>query len=161
METDSFFCQLFKQLPETLFQLIGLPGERASAYRFDPPLGLGILQLVTAPEADMRTLVDRLVHKAGSEISDSEMKHNVIELVEELLIRRFAELTREEIRKMFGLQDIRTTKVWQEAREEGREEGETHARQVMVQNCLAKGMSVKEIANLMKITEKEVRRLSK
>src|ERR1019366_8624948 len=35
METDSFFCQLFKQLPETLFQLIGLPGERARAYRFD------------------------------------------------------------------------------------------------------------------------------
>src|SRR6266852_8730457 len=35
METDTFFCQLFKQLPETLFQLIGLPGEQARAYRFD------------------------------------------------------------------------------------------------------------------------------
>ncbi len=35
METDSFFCQLFKQLPQTLFELIGLPAEQAASYRFD------------------------------------------------------------------------------------------------------------------------------
>jgi len=35
METDSFFWQLLKQLPETLFALLGLPIERANAYRFD------------------------------------------------------------------------------------------------------------------------------
>jgi len=35
METDSFFCQLFKQMPQTLFELLGLPAERARAYRFD------------------------------------------------------------------------------------------------------------------------------
>jgi Protein of unknown function (DUF2887) len=35
METDSFFYQLLKQLPETLFELLGLPPERARSYRFD------------------------------------------------------------------------------------------------------------------------------
>ena len=35
METDSFFCQLLKQLPQTLFELLGLPSEQALAYRFD------------------------------------------------------------------------------------------------------------------------------
>jgi predicted transposase YdaD len=35
METDSFFCQLLKQLPETLFDLLGLPVEGAKSYRFD------------------------------------------------------------------------------------------------------------------------------
>jgi predicted transposase/invertase (TIGR01784 family) len=35
METDSFFCQLFKQMPQTLFEPLGLPAERARAYRFD------------------------------------------------------------------------------------------------------------------------------
>jgi len=35
METDLFFYQLLKQLPETLFQLLGLPAEKARAYRFD------------------------------------------------------------------------------------------------------------------------------
>jgi predicted transposase/invertase (TIGR01784 family) len=35
METDSFFCQLFKHLPQTLFELLGLPAAQARAYRFD------------------------------------------------------------------------------------------------------------------------------
>lgn len=35
METDSFFWQLLKQLPETLFALLGLPADAAAAYRFD------------------------------------------------------------------------------------------------------------------------------
>ena len=35
METDAFFCQLFKQLPQTLFELIELPAARAKSYRFD------------------------------------------------------------------------------------------------------------------------------
>ena len=35
METDSFFYQLLKQLPETLFALLGQPLERAAEYRFE------------------------------------------------------------------------------------------------------------------------------
>ena len=35
METDSFFWQLLKQLPETLFALLGLPTAEAAHYRFD------------------------------------------------------------------------------------------------------------------------------
>src|SRR5438132_8608132 len=35
METDSFFWKLLKQLPQTLFDLLGLPPQRARRYRFD------------------------------------------------------------------------------------------------------------------------------
>ena len=35
METDSFFWKLLKQLPETLFELLELPPQRARCYRFD------------------------------------------------------------------------------------------------------------------------------
>ena len=35
METDSFFCRLFKQLPQTLFELLELPVLQAKSYRFD------------------------------------------------------------------------------------------------------------------------------
>ena len=35
METDSFFYQLFQQLPQTLFELLDLPAVRAKSYRFD------------------------------------------------------------------------------------------------------------------------------
>jgi predicted transposase YdaD len=35
METDSFFWKLLKQLPQTLFELLDLPPQRARRYRFD------------------------------------------------------------------------------------------------------------------------------
>ena len=35
METDSFFYQLLKQLPETLFALLGQPLTDVADYRFD------------------------------------------------------------------------------------------------------------------------------
>jgi predicted transposase YdaD len=44
-------------------------------------------------------------------------------LMEEVLIRRYHELDCVEIRRMFKLQDLRKTRVWQEAHEEGIEKG--------------------------------------
>jgi len=263
METDSFFCQLFKQMPQTLFELLGLPPQQARAYRFDavemkksfridglflprkaslplyfvevqfqslatfyanlfakvfcyleendpgqewvavavfrsrgvepsqlgpyedllqsrrvqriyldeysmppdPPLGLGILQLLSAPVGQARDLVARLLRKAECESTDTEMGAKVVELVEELLMRRFPKLDREEIRAMFQLEDLRKTRVWKEAHEEGLEQGleqgQTLAKKEWVRKWLAKGLAAKEIAALLEISAQEVRRLAK
>lgn len=70
---------------------------------------------------------------------------------------------------MFRLTDIRKTAVWQEAlnegREEGREEGLTHgeerAKLNLVRNWLARGKTVKQIAELLDITPAQARQLAK
>ena len=70
---------------------------------------------------------------------------------------------------MFQLEDLRKTRVWQEAEEEGRLKGHTegHAegreqeREELVRKCVAKGMPVKDIAELLDTSVHEVRRLSK
>src|SRR5579884_4036800 len=278
METDAFFCQLFKQLPQTLFELLGQPPEQARGYRFDsvelkkalridglflprkpnlplyfvevqfrrlpnfyanlfakvfcyleendptqdwvavavfpsrrmeprvrepyedllqsrrvcrvylneypqtpnPPLGLGILQLMSAPLEQAKPLVRGLLHKAEYELAGTPLAEQVVQLVEELLLRRFPELNREEIRAMFELEDLRKSRVWQEAhdegreegreegraegreegRAEGREEGQTWAKKDMVHKLLAKGMRQKEIATLLDLSVQEVRRLA-
>jgi predicted transposase/invertase (TIGR01784 family) len=59
------------------------------------------------------------------------------------------------------LQDIRKSKVWQEAHETGIEKGESRVKKDIVKKGLAKGMSVKEIAEFMEVPVKEVRRLAK
>jgi predicted transposase/invertase (TIGR01784 family) len=257
METDSFFCNLFKRLPQTLFELLGLPEELARWYRFDAvelkktlridgllqptksglplyfvevqtyplatfyanlfakvfcflqendptqdwsavaifssrgvepkhlrpydallrsdhvhriyldelpmsadaPLGLRILQLVSAPEGAMRDLVGELMHRAERRIADSEKQRTVIELVEEILLRRFTQLDREEVRKMFQLHDLRESKVWQEARQTGIEEGTTNTQRDLARKCRARGMSAKEIAELMELPIQTIRRL--
>jgi predicted transposase/invertase (TIGR01784 family) len=85
--------------------------------------------------------------------------------MEELLLRRFTELDREEVRKMFGLQDIRKSRVWQQAHEtgieKGIEKGKTQNQLDVVRNCLTNGMSAKEIAGILKVSLAQVRRLIK
>jgi predicted transposase YdaD len=61
--------------------------------------------------------------KKAQQESDCERGKVIVELTEEILIRRYSSLDREEIRQMFKLHDIRKTRVWQEAHEEGLEKG--------------------------------------
>jgi predicted transposase/invertase (TIGR01784 family) len=89
-------------------------------------------------------------------------------LIEEVLIRRYHELDRAEIRRMFKLHDIRKTRVWQEAHEEGiekgREEGIEKGRALeqrqLVARLRANGQTLKEIAHLLGISLAEARRLA-
>jgi predicted transposase/invertase (TIGR01784 family) len=269
MEADLFFYQLLKQLPETLFALLGKPLAQAAHYRFDSleikksyridgvqvpdradlpvyfvevqfrreptlyanlfakvfsyleandpgqdwmavaifpsrafepkqrapygdllgsprvrrfylnelsisneaPPGLTILRLATIDRSEARKLVANLFERASQD-PDCERADTIVRLTEEVLIRRFHELDREEIRRMFKLHDIRKTRVWQEAREEGLEEGvekgiekgieqgRALAKQELVKRLRESGLTPKEIARLMGISLSEVRRLS-
>jgi len=120
-----------------------------------------ILQLLSAPVSQARDLVARLLHKAEYEFARTETGAKVVELLEELLMRRFPKLDREEIRAMFQLEDLRKTRVWKEAHEEGLEQGQTLAKKEWVRKWLAKGLATKEIAALLEISAQEARRLAK
>ena len=50
---------------------------------------------------------------------------------------------------MFSLSDLRQTKVWQEAVEEGREEGKIQAKLDCIPRFLALGLSVEQIAQAL------------
>jgi predicted transposase/invertase (TIGR01784 family) len=268
METDSFFYQLLKQLPETLFALLGEPLTRVADYRFDAlevkksyrldglfvparadlpvyfvevqfqrarrfyanlfakvfsyleandpeqewmavalfpnraaepkrqepyddllasrrvrriyldelktsggaPPGLTILQMATSAQNETPELVSRLLRRARQE-PDCERADVIVELMEEVLIRRYHELDRVEIRRMFKLHDIRKTRVWQEAHEEGIkigieegiekgiEKGRALEKRQLVERLQANGQTLKEIAHLLGTSVAEVRRL--
>lgn len=70
---------------------------------------------------------------------------------------------------MFQLRDLRESKVWQEAYEEGRQEGwkegyKEAMRELLYQDLVKRlrstGKSIKEIAELLDVSQLEVRRLS-
>ena len=95
--------------------------------------------------------------------------------MEEVLIRRYHELDRVEIRRMFKLHDIRKTRVWREAHEEGIEKGiekgieegiekgiekgRSLEKQQTVERLQANGQTPRDIAHLLGISLAEVRRL--
>jgi len=127
----------------------------------DPAPGLGLLQLLSVPDDLAKEFVARFKYRAEREIADSAKAKKVVTLLEELLIRRYPQLNREEVRTMFELEDLRKTRVWQEAHEEGEKEATTKIHSELVPELLAKGMGLKEIAALLKISVAEVRRLAK
>ena len=62
---------------------------------------------------------------------------------------------------MFDLVELRKTRAWQEIHEEGVAEGRVQEKQELVLKWLAKGMTAKEIAELLEMSPQEVRRLAK
>ncbi|MDB9526992.1 Rpn family recombination-promoting nuclease/putative transposase [Oscillatoria sp. CS-180] len=84
--------------------------------------GLGILRLLiepveTVPEA-ARGLIERVQQGSRSAVDTARL----IELIETIVVYTFPRRSREEIAAMLGLSELRETRVYQEGREEGREE---------------------------------------
>lgn len=114
------------------------------------------------------------------DLDDSDLQTKVVELVERLLLARFPEFSRQEMRMKFKLHDIRESKVWQEAhnlgREEGLEEGiekgieegiekgieqgKAERDRELVRSLHAKGKSQSEIAKLLDLSPAQVRKLA-
>ncbi len=130
----------------------------------EAPPGLAILQLTTIAKSHAKALVAGLFRRAQRE-SGCDRADVIVRLTEEVLIRRFHELDREGIRRMFKLHDIRKTRVWQEAREEGIDEGIEKGRALekkqLVERLHANGQTLKEIAQLLGLSVTEVRRLTR
>ena len=122
-----------------------------------PPdsLGLATLELVSLPEAQVinqgRELIAR-VRETGVENRQQEL----LELIETILIYKLPRITRKEIEAMFSLSELRQTRVFQEALEEGRQEGEIIGKLASVPLLLRAGVNPEEIAASLGLSLEQV-----
>ena len=82
-------------------------------------IGVGLIELIIAQEPQSPVLVQQLLQRARTEISNPLLTRGIIDLLETVLVSKFAKLSRQEIQTMFLLSDIKQTRVYQEAMEEG------------------------------------------
>jgi len=87
------------------------------------PLGLSILYLIRQTESQAPVTARELVVRTKKEIDDAALRANLIELVETVIIYKLPRLSREEIQAMLQVHDIRETRVYRDAKEEGLKEG--------------------------------------
>jgi predicted transposase YdaD len=83
-----------------------------------------LIQLITSKDEEAPQLVKRLLAKARIDLTDLAFQESIIELLESVLLSKFPKLSRKEIETMFALSDLRQTRVYQEAMEEGEARGE-------------------------------------
>ncbi len=132
----------------------------------DAPLGLSILHLIRQSESDSVEKARDLIARVKAEIGDEPLRVNLVELIETVIIYKLPRLTREEIQTMLQVNDIRETRVYQEAkeeglkegrelgREEGRGEGREEGREEGIEKGIEKGIAIaKMAANKMSAAE--------
>ena len=79
---------------------------------------IAIVQLILSSESQSVTMARRLGEKIEQE-NDPEIQEQVLELIETVLVYKFPKLTRQEIEAMFTYSDLKQTRVYQDAKEEG------------------------------------------
>ncbi|KAM3113444.1 Rpn family recombination-promoting nuclease/putative transposase [Phormidesmis sp. 146-33] len=109
-------------------------------------LGLSLLQLPIASDAEMIQQAKQLIARVGQASIPLIEKDEIIEVISTIAIYKFSNLSREEVESMLG-QSLQETRVYQEAKAEGKAE----MLRVTVPLLMEAGMSVEQIAQRLDV----------
>lgn len=116
-------------------------------------IGISTIKLVVLAEAGVVEQARSLIDRIRQEITDELQQRKFLELLETLLFYKLPNLSREEIEAVFGLSELKQTRVYQEALHEGEQKAKLQA----VPRFLALGLSVEQIAEGLGLSVEEVR----
>ncbi|MBK1990384.1 Rpn family recombination-promoting nuclease/putative transposase [Sphaerospermopsis aphanizomenoides BCCUSP55] len=120
-------------------------------------LGVGVVKLVMETEDTAPELAKRLIAQANQQLNDATTKRDLINLIETIIVYKLPKKSREEIEAMLGLSELKQTKVYQEAVEEGREE----TTRKLTLKLLRIGMSLEQIAEVTELSLEQIQALQK
>jgi predicted transposase/invertase (TIGR01784 family) len=81
-------------------------------------LAIAIIQLILATETKTPELARQITDKIQQE-PDTDIQTQVVKFIETVLVYKFPKLSRQEIAAMFTYSDLKNTRVYQEAKQEG------------------------------------------
>ncbi len=131
-------------------------------------LGLGIVKLIVEGKQKAKESVKQLVNQAREEVKDTAIQRKVLELIEAILVNKFPNLSREEVKAMLSMELIKGTRVYQELKEEAREEVKEEVKQELkeevkieiIAKLLQRGMNVQEVAEILELDVEVVRNIA-
>lgn len=122
-------------------------GETASL-----PVGIATIKLVVEDEETAITAARKLIDRTQQDVNNGPQRRQLLELIETILVYKFPTMSREEIEGMFGLSELKKTRVYQEAKLEGKLEA--------VPRLLALGLNVEQIATALDLEVEQVRQIA-
>jgi predicted transposase/invertase (TIGR01784 family) len=117
------------------------------------PIGIATIKLIVENEDKAISIARELINRTR-ETDDLPLRQKqLLELIETILVYKFPKMTRKEIETMFGLSDLKQTRVYQEGKEEGKEEGtrtgRLEAKLEAVPKLFALGLTEEQIAEVL------------
>jgi predicted transposase/invertase (TIGR01784 family) len=113
------------------------------------PIGINLMQLTIASEEEIAEQARLLIERVQLEETETLPKTEIVDIITTIAVYKFSSLSREEVEAMLGL-TLEQTRVYQEAKAEGREEQKAEMLRVTVPLLLKMGMSVDQIAQELK-----------
>jgi len=128
-------------------------------------LGVGVVKLVIETEETAPALAKQLIAQATQQLTNATIKRDLISLIETIIVYKLPKKSREEIEAMLGLSELKQTRVYQEALEEGKQEGEakgkTETTRLFALKLLRIGMSLEQIAEITELPLQQIQALQK
>ncbi len=123
--------------------------------------GLSILKLATKPKVEILRDANLLVKRLKQEVRHKRMQVKLLELIEFVAISKLSNLSKEEVRAMLELDDYRKSRFYQEARQDGIDEGKTEMLRENIRQMASKGCDAKQISQLLGVDLKIVKKTLK
>ncbi|MBW4571694.1 MAG: Rpn family recombination-promoting nuclease/putative transposase [Tolypothrix carrinoi HA7290-LM1] len=120
------------------------------------PIGINLMQLTLASDETMAEQARLLIERVELEETGTLPKNEILDIITTIAVYKFSSLSREEVEAMLGL-TLEQTRVYQEAKAEGREEREAEMLRVTVPLLLKTSMTVEQIAQQLNVDAEAVR----
>lgn len=128
-------------------------------------LGVGVVKLVIEPEETAGELARHLIEQARQELTEEAAKRDLIKLIETIIVYKLPQKSREEIEAMLGLSELKQTKVYQEALEEGQQigqqRGKLKAKLEAIPELIQLGLRLEQIVGALKLPLEAVQQAAK
>jgi predicted transposase/invertase (TIGR01784 family) len=120
-------------------------------------LTIAIIQLILAPENKASKLARQINNKVQQE-PNTDLQDQVVKFIETVLVYKFPKLNRQEIEAMFTFNDLKNTRVYQDAKQEGLQLGKQEGLQRQVAMLLR--MLTRKFGKLSPRTKNRITKLS-
>jgi predicted transposase/invertase (TIGR01784 family) len=120
-------------------------------------LSIGMVQLVIGTEEAAIAQTNRLMQQARQELEDVVLRQKVLGLIETILVYKFTNLSRQELEAMFGLDELKQTRYFQEVAAEIAAKAKVEGKLESVPRLLQLGLSVEQIATALELNVEVVR----
>ena len=122
------------------------------------PLGVALMVLTTLEETQAPEKARYLLARTQQQIADPEAGRAIIEMIATIMVYKFTNLSRQEVEAMLGLQ-LADTRVYREAKEEGRLEGRLEGEFALILRLLQRRFGAVDEVLAARIQALEIERL--
>jgi predicted transposase/invertase (TIGR01784 family) len=89
----------------------------------DDSVGIGLMRLIVMKQKEAIAQAKNLLNRVQQRSSTDPQFSAILEIIETVIVYKFPKLSREAIEKMLGLSELKQTRVYQDALQEGEQTG--------------------------------------